>query len=70
LVPVQIITTESGEELVILTRREYDRLLARLGDDEAEDRVLAEAARLVLDRIQSGEEALVPPPNKSKSSPA
>ena len=62
---VQIITTESGEELVVLPRREYDKLLARLGDEEAEDRVLADVAREVLERIKSGEEALVPPPTKT-----
>ena len=62
---IQIIKTESGEELVVLPRREYDTLMARLGDEEAEDRVLADAARQVLERIKSGEEALVAPPSKS-----
>jgi DNA-binding XRE family transcriptional regulator/PHD/YefM family antitoxin component YafN of YafNO toxin-antitoxin module len=33
----QIITTESGEELVVLSRRDYDAMRARLGDEEAED---------------------------------
>ena len=37
----QILTTASGEELVVLTRREYDVLLARLGDEDAEDRMTA-----------------------------
>ncbi|ACA18429.1 transcriptional regulator, XRE family [Methylobacterium sp. 4-46] len=41
---VQIITTPGGEELVILPRRDYDALLARLGDEAAEDRA---AARLL-----------------------
>lgn len=36
---VQILTTEAGEELVVLSRRDYDALLARLGDVEAEDRM-------------------------------
>src|ERR1700689_4577113 len=36
---VQFIKTESGEELVVLTRRAYDALLARAGDEEAEDRM-------------------------------
>lgn len=36
---VQKIVTESGEELVVLSRREYDALLAQLGDEEAEDRM-------------------------------
>jgi PHD/YefM family antitoxin component YafN of YafNO toxin-antitoxin module len=66
-VTVQIITTESGEELVVLTRREYDALMARLGDEEAEDLVLADTARQVLDRIDSGEEALVPHPGLKRS---
>ncbi len=43
----QIITTESGEELVVLTRRDYDAMRARAGDEEAEDtmtgRIVAEA---------------------------
>jgi len=45
---VQTLTTESGEELVVLSRRDYDALLAQLGDEEAEDRmtlVLAAEAR-------------------------
>jgi hypothetical protein len=65
-VTVQIITTEGGEELVVLPRRDYDRLLARLGDEEAEDRILADVARQVSDRIASGEEALVPAPRPAK----
>lgn len=45
---VQVIRTESGEELVVMTRREYDALLAQLGDEDAEDRmtlVVASEAR-------------------------
>ncbi len=56
----QFITTEGGEELVILSRRAYDELLARLGDEEAEDRVLGAAAQDVLDRVASGQEQVVP----------
>jgi DNA-binding Xre family transcriptional regulator len=44
----QTLKTESGEELVVLSRREYDSLLARLGDEDAEDRmtlILAAEAR-------------------------
>ncbi|MFF8799149.1 MULTISPECIES: multiprotein-bridging factor 1 family protein [unclassified Methylobacterium] len=33
----QIIRTEAGEELVVLTRREYDALLASIDAEEAED---------------------------------
>ena len=45
----QIIKTASGEELVVLPRRDYDAMRARLGDEEAEDamsaRILKERAR-------------------------
>lgn len=37
----QFIRTEAGEELVVLTRRAYDALLARAGDEAAEDRMTA-----------------------------
>lgn len=40
----QIIKTEAGEELVVLPRREYDAILARAGDEDAEDRM---AARII-----------------------
>jgi DNA-binding XRE family transcriptional regulator len=40
----QIIKTERGEELVVLSRRDYDAMRARLGDEEAED---AMSARIV-----------------------
>lgn len=36
---VQILKTEEGKELVVLSRREYDALLARAGDEDAEDRM-------------------------------
>jgi DNA-binding XRE family transcriptional regulator len=36
---IQIIRTETGEELVVLPRREYDALLAQQGDEDAEDRM-------------------------------
>jgi DNA-binding XRE family transcriptional regulator len=45
---LQTIVTDSGEELVVLSRRAYDALLARAGDEEAEDRmtlILAAEAR-------------------------
>jgi DNA-binding XRE family transcriptional regulator len=35
----QFLKTDSGEELVVLSRRDYDALLARAGDEEAEDRM-------------------------------
>jgi hypothetical protein len=36
---VQILTTESGNELVVLSRRDYDAPRARCGDEDAEDRM-------------------------------
>ena len=36
---VQRLITETGEELVVLSKRDYDALLARGGDEEAEDRM-------------------------------
>ena len=57
---VQFLKTETGEELVVLTRRDYDSLLARLGDEEAEDRMTVRIVKEVGDRIASGEEKLVP----------
>lgn len=51
----QTIKTESGEELVVLHRRDYDALLARLGDEEAEDRM---TERLVAEAKARPETAL------------
>lgn len=56
---VQIIRSESGDELVVLSRREYDALLARAGDADAEDRLLGAAAEEILARVDSGTEAVV-----------
>lgn len=58
--PPQIITTEAGEELVVLSRRDYDALMARLGDEAAEARA---AARIVAEgrhAIDAGREASLP----------
>ena len=44
----QKLVTDTGEELIVLSRRDYDALLARAGDEDAEDRmtlVLAAEAR-------------------------
>jgi DNA-binding XRE family transcriptional regulator len=43
----QIIRTETGEELVVLQRRDYDALLASIGDEAAED---AMSLRLIAER--------------------
>jgi hypothetical protein len=55
----QFIMTEAGEELVVLSRREYDALLAQLGDEEAEDRMTVLLANEVRRRLDSGEEDFV-----------
>src|SRR3712207_4623034 len=56
----QIITTESGEELVVLTRRDFDALRARAGDEDAEDimteRIITEARQA----LAEGRETLLP----------
>ena len=56
----QTIITESGEELVVLSRREYDSLLASLGDDEAEDRVAARIITASQEAVARGDEILLP----------
>jgi DNA-binding XRE family transcriptional regulator len=57
---VQIIRTESGEELVVLPRREYLALCARAGDEAAEDEmtgILVDEAKTALAR---GDDVLLP----------
>ena len=52
--------TEAGEELVVLSRRDYDALLAQLGDEDAEDRmtlVIAAEARAALLHPEAGSTA-------------
>jgi DNA-binding XRE family transcriptional regulator len=51
----QMITTESGEELVVLTRRDYDAMRARAGDEQAED---AMTARIVAEARARGDVAI------------
>lgn len=36
---IQVLRAEDGSELVVLSRREFDALLARAGDEDAEDRM-------------------------------
>lgn len=57
---VQSIVTEGGEELVILSRRTYDALLARAGDDDAEDRMTARLAEEHLAARAAGTVAFTP----------
>ncbi|GBU19369.1 MULTISPECIES: helix-turn-helix domain-containing protein [Methylobacterium] len=56
----QIIKTDGGEELVVLTRRAYDALLARAGDEDAEDRATARLAEDHLADEAEGRTATVP----------
>jgi DNA-binding XRE family transcriptional regulator len=51
---VQYITTPAGEELAILPRRDYDALLARLGDEAAEDRATARIVDEHLEAVAAG----------------
>jgi len=56
----QVIVTETGEELVVLTRRDYDSLLAQAGDEAAEDRM---TLRLVAESeaaIARGDDVVLP----------
>ncbi|MBM6595978.1 helix-turn-helix domain-containing protein [Microvirga pudoricolor] len=55
----QFITTDGGEELVLLPRRDYDAMLARLGDEEAEDRVTRRIVAEARERIARGDETLI-----------
>ena len=57
----QIITTASGEELVVLPKHEYDALVGRndLAEDD-EDAALARIATEAIARIESGEDILIP----------
>lgn len=56
----QFIKTEAGEELVVLTRREYDALLAGNGDEAAEDRAMARITDDYLSEEEAGRGASVP----------
>lgn len=56
----QVILTETGEELIVLTRRDYDALLAQAGDEEAEDRMTVRLAEERRDAINRGEDVLLP----------
>lgn len=57
----QFITTDAGEELVLLGRRDYDALLAGLGEEDAEDRMTLLVAAEARARIAAGEDELLPP---------
>ncbi|WP_293863149.1 helix-turn-helix domain-containing protein [uncultured Alsobacter sp.] len=56
----QIIKTPSGDELVVLPREEYELLLARAGDQRAEDSVGARIIRQALAAERRGDEIFLP----------
>lgn len=60
IVEPQFLQTPTGEELVVLSRHDYDALLARLGDENAEDRLLSEMAERTRRDLASGREFLLP----------
>jgi hypothetical protein len=59
---VQFIETGHGDDLVVLSRRDYDALLARAGDQDAEDRMTL----LIAAEVRGG--ARLQPPSQSSSS--
>jgi DNA-binding XRE family transcriptional regulator len=56
----QIIRTESGEELVVMSRRDYVALLARAGDKAAEDEMTARIIDASRAAQASGEDVMLP----------
>lgn len=56
----QMIRTESGEELVILSHREYLALRAQAGDEEAEDAMTAIIAAERIRDIETGRDVILP----------
>lgn len=56
----QIIRAPSGDELVVLPREEYERLLARMGDERSEDIVGERIVREALAAEKRGEEIFLP----------
>lgn len=56
----QIITTPAGEELVILPRSDYEALLARAGDEAAEDIMTARIVDETGARLAAGQDVALP----------
>jgi DNA-binding XRE family transcriptional regulator len=56
----QFIRTEGGEEIVILSRRDYDVLLAEAGDEAAEDRLSANLVARSDAAIAEGTDVILP----------
>jgi DNA-binding XRE family transcriptional regulator len=57
---IQTIRTESGEELIVIPRREYIALLARAGDEAAEDEMTALLVDEAKNAISRGEDVALP----------
>jgi ribosome-binding protein aMBF1 (putative translation factor) len=57
---VQTLTSDSGDELVVLSRRDYDVLLARSGDEAAEDRLSAQIVARSTEALERGDDAALP----------
>lgn len=55
----QSIMTPSGEELVFVSKRAYDQIKARGGNEDAEDRMTERLVTEARQRIAAGEEDLV-----------
>jgi DNA-binding XRE family transcriptional regulator len=56
---IQTIKTPAGDEMVVLPRSDYDRLLAA-AQDKLEDQIDLRAAGRVLARLERGEEPTLP----------
>jgi DNA-binding XRE family transcriptional regulator len=56
----QVIRTESGEELIVMSRRDYVALLARAGDKTAEDEMTGRIVDASLAAMARGEEVALP----------
>ena len=55
---LQIIKSPKGEEMIVLPRKEYERLLAYAEDDE--DSRAIRRADAVMERVKAGKTALIP----------
>ena len=56
----QILNTAGDDELIVMSRLDYDALLAAAGDADAEERVASRIADAARSALASGEEILLP----------
>lgn len=56
----QIIRTEAGEDLIVLSRRDYDALLARLGEADAEDAMTVHIIAETSAELERGNDITLP----------